>query len=71
MAAEELLEDLCHFTAGVIEARGLSYVQDLSCVSGRPGCPDRNVSHADDAFLLLCRTESGSWGGGCSLRVKT
>lgn len=32
--------------------------------------PDRNVSHTDDAVLLLYRTEQ-ELGGGCSLRVKT
>lgn len=41
----------------------LSYIQDLSCDSGRLGCPVRNVSHTDDAFLLLYGTEqeSGRW----------
>lgn len=38
----------------------LSYIQDLSCVSGWQGCPDRNVSHTDDAFLLLYRTGAGA-----------
>lgn len=68
MAGEELLEELCHFTAGLIE--GLSYIQDLSCVSDWLGYPDRNVSHTDDVFLLLYRAE---WelDGGCSLGVKT
>lgn len=33
MAAEELLERFCHFTAGA-RGEGLSYIQDLSCVSG-------------------------------------
>lgn len=55
MASEELLEDLCHFTAE--RGRGLSYIEDLSCFPGWRGCPDRNVNHTDDAFLLFYRTE--------------
>lgn len=42
---------------------GLSYIQGLSCVSGWLGCPDRDVSHTDDAFRLFDTTEdrAGSW----------
>lgn len=45
---------------------GLSYIQDLSCVSDWL----KNVSHTDDVFLLLYRPER-DLDGGCSLGVKT
>lgn len=63
MAAEELLEDLCHFTAGGYGGDGLSYIQDLNCVFRPARWAHRNVSHMGDAFLLLYRSERELGGG--------
>lgn len=58
MAAEELLKELCHFTAAVFDERGL-------VVSRTGSLSDRNGIHWEDAILLLYRSV---WelGGGCS-----
>lgn len=67
MASEELLEGLSHFTA---EAGAKVTFRTLAVFAGQLGCPDRNVTQADDAFLLFYWTLR-ELGCGCSLYVKT